>query len=126
LDLLFNQLTRRAMDNVGHYPETVDRYMKLAFRAQAQCRATSETLHEMKYPKPVAFVQQANIANGPQQVNNGQPQASRTGESENAPNKPLEMTDGKRLDFGAASPASRADSELEAVGAIDGTKDAGR
>ncbi len=30
-----------------------------------------QTLFEMKHPQPVAFVKQANIANGPQQVNNG-------------------------------------------------------
>ena len=60
------------MANVGDYPQTVERYMRLALKAQAQSRATAETLHEMKYPKPVAFVQQANIANGPQQVNIGQ------------------------------------------------------
>ena len=30
-----------------------------------------EALAEMKNPHPVAFVKQANIAHGPQQVNNG-------------------------------------------------------
>jgi len=43
--------------------------------AQAQCRATIETLHELKHPRPVAFVQKANIADGPQQLNNGAPPA---------------------------------------------------
>jgi hypothetical protein len=47
-------------------------------------------------------------------------------ENQIAPNKLLEVTDGKRLDVGAATPARRADSQLEAVGAIDGTKDEGR
>jgi hypothetical protein len=70
LDVLFNRMLRQAWNNVGHYPDTVDKYMRLALRAQAQCRATAETLNEMKNPKPVAFVHQANIANGPQQVNN--------------------------------------------------------
>jgi transposase InsO family protein len=52
--------------------------MRLALKAQSQCRATVEALAEMKNPKPVAYVQQANIANGPQQVNNnGVPFASR-------------------------------------------------
>jgi hypothetical protein len=38
----------------------------------------------MKNPKPVAFVQQANIAHGPQQVNNGlnKDETSRARESE--------------------------------------------
>jgi len=44
--------------------------MRPVLKAQSQCRTTIETLSEMKNPKPVAFVQQANIANEPQQVNN--------------------------------------------------------
>jgi hypothetical protein len=71
LDLLFNKLTRNAMDNMeAGYLSATEIYMKLAMRAQSQCRAVAETLHEMKHPRPV-YVGQANIANGPQQVNNG-------------------------------------------------------
>ena len=40
-------------------------------KAQAQCRATLEALAEIKNPHPVAFVKQANISSGHQQVNNG-------------------------------------------------------
>jgi hypothetical protein len=47
-------------------------FMRLALRAQSQCRATLETLATIKNP-PVVFARQANIANGPQQVNNGVP-----------------------------------------------------
>lgn len=71
LDALFNRLVRQGVLNVGQHGEAADRYLRLALRAQAQVRATAETLHEMKHPRPVAFVQQANIAHGPQQVNNG-------------------------------------------------------
>lgn len=46
-----------------------DRFMRLGLKAQDQCRHTLETLAVMKNP-PV-FARQANIANGPQQVNNG-------------------------------------------------------
>jgi len=95
LDLLFNKLTRQAVGNTGSYPETVALYLKLALRAQSQCRAIAETLHEMKYPKPVAFFQRANISNGPQQVNNGPaPQAdgSRAEEIQNVQNELLEDT----------------------------------
>lgn len=45
-------------------PSTID-------KCSTQCRATLETLAEIKNPRPVVFVRQANIANGPQQVNNG-------------------------------------------------------
>src|ERR1017187_7567322 len=70
LDTIFNELARRSSTNLGGYLEAADRYMRLALKAQSQCRATIETLAEIKNPRPVAFVNQANIANGPQQVNN--------------------------------------------------------
>lgn len=44
--------------------------LALAFKAQAQCRQTLETLGNVKFPRATTFVRQANIANGPQQVNN--------------------------------------------------------
>ena len=44
-------------------------YLRVALKAQAQCRATLETLAEMKQP-PTLLARQANIAHGPQQVNN--------------------------------------------------------
>lgn len=50
-------------------------FLKLALRAQSQCRATLEILALIKHPQPVAIVKQANIAAGPQQVNNVQPAA---------------------------------------------------
>jgi hypothetical protein len=56
-------------------------------------------------------------------VNNGQPQVSRVEEFQKVPNKLLEQTDGNRLDVGSSKPTSRVDSDMEAVGAIDWTKD---
>ena len=49
--------------------DQLDRYLRLALKAQGQCRATLETLTEIKRP-PTFIAQQANIAHGPQQVNN--------------------------------------------------------
>jgi len=66
LDALFNNLARRAAANIGEYMNAADTYLRLALRAQAQCRATLETLAIIKNPQPVAFVRQGNIANGPQ------------------------------------------------------------
>jgi hypothetical protein len=123
LDLLFNKLTRQALQNIGHYPDTVSIYMKLALRAQSQCRAAAETLHEMKHPRPVAFFQQANIANGPQQVNNGSAppsQGSRAGEIQNQPNELLEHgSEGKHLDRGTARLATACNTEVATVAEID-------
>ena len=53
----------------AEYVDQVDRYMRLALKAQGQCRATLETLATIKNPL-VVFARQANIAQGPQQVNN--------------------------------------------------------
>jgi len=69
LDAIFNNLAGRAALNMGEYPDAVDRYMRLALKAQSQCRATLETLAVVKNPQPVAFVRQANIGYH-QQVNN--------------------------------------------------------
>ena len=44
--------------------------MRLALKAQSQCRATIEALTNIKNPRPVAYVRQANIGQAVQ-VNNG-------------------------------------------------------
>jgi hypothetical protein len=92
--------------------------MRLALRAQNQCRATLETLAAIKNP-PVVFAKQANIANGPQQVNNGVGTAPRTQGNEilqtqqsEAAHELLPHTRAPSLE-GAANPA------LEAVGEVD-------
>jgi hypothetical protein len=47
----------------------IENYMRMAMRAQNQCRMTLETLATIKNP-PVVFAKQANINNGGQkQVN---------------------------------------------------------
>jgi hypothetical protein len=122
LDALFGNLARRAARNLnaGHR-DACEQYLRLAFKAQAQCRVTWEAIAEIKNPRPVAFVKQANIAHGPQQVNNGPAPAalsSRAEQTENPPSKLLESENGKRMDTGTASAPGRANQELEIVGAI--------
>lgn len=79
LGAMFTSLTRRAQ--AQEYLKQFNAYMTLGLKAQAQCRATLEALAEVKNPRPVAFVKQANIAQGPQQVNNGpSPESSRAEE----------------------------------------------
>ncbi len=70
LDVIFNEMARRAALNIGEHLQATDTYMRLAMRAQGQCRATLQTLGELKNPRQVAFVKQANITHGHQQVNN--------------------------------------------------------
>ena len=79
----------------------------------------------MKNPKPVAFVKQANIANGPQQVNNGVPtqRPPHAGISANQSNELLELSDEQRLDTRTADAAGGAHRQLETVGAVVRTED---
>jgi hypothetical protein len=122
LDAIFNNLAQRAIN--AEYMDNLDRYLRLALKAQSQCRATLETLAAVKNPAPVAFVRQANIANGPQQVNNGvAANASRAGISENQPNKVLEHQHGERLDFGTTGATGSTDSPMETVGAVNRPQD---
>ncbi|TRZ64886.1 MAG: hypothetical protein D4S02_10040 [Rhodocyclaceae bacterium] len=120
LDTLFCNLTSRAQCNmVARYGEAAERYMKLALKAQSQCVRTIEALGELKNPRSVAFVKQANIAHGPQQVNNGVP-----GESPAHGNNPIpsnELSGGSHEllpDTRASALESRIDTPVEAMGEI--------
>ena len=125
LDALFHTLVQRAILNMGEYMGAAEIYMKLALRAQSQCRATWEALSAIKNPPIVGYVKQANIAHGHQQVNNANTATSshsRAQENENSPNELLERKHGSEwLDPGTGSATSRDDSEMEAVGAVDRT-----
>jgi hypothetical protein len=125
LDAIFNNLAKRAID--AEYMNNLETYLKLALRAQSQCRATWEALSTIKNPPVMGYVRQANIAHGPQQVNNAAPDDTpRAPEKSNSENKLLEKKDGERLDTGTTSPTSQADPAMATMGEIDGTKDKGR
>lgn len=123
LDSIFNEMARRAALNVGEHLGATEAYLRLAFKAQAQCRSTLQTLAEIKNPRPVAFVraQQANISQGHQQVNNGVATAHARGETPNQANELLEVENGKRMDAGAPGQAFGADSSMATVEAVDRT-----
>ncbi|WP_412548883.1 hypothetical protein Q2T91_20360 [Ralstonia pseudosolanacearum] len=122
LDMIFNQFARKAAHS--EYLNQLQAHMSLALKAQSQCRATVEALNEIKNPRQVAFVRQANIANGPQQVNNGgsnfetntRPRAH--GNTPGQSTELLEHSNGEWLDTGTASEARRGHQTLEAVGAV--------
>lgn len=116
LNAIFTNLALRAKLNMGDYPDATDRYMRLALKAQTQCRATLETLATIKNP-PTVFARQANIAHGPQQVNNGVPVA-RAENLESEQNKLLEAH-GERLDGRATNPAGTRDYTLAPVGTVN-------
>ena len=127
LDAIFNNLARRAIN--AEYMDNLDRYLKLALRAQSQCRATWEALATIKNPPVMGYVRQANIAHGPQQVNNAPAapdDAPRAGENPNLQNKLLEEKDGERLDTGTTGTPGRADPAMATVGEVDRAEDRGR
>ena len=126
LNTIFAELSRRAAVNMGRDSDATDRYLRLALKAQSQSRASIEALAVIKNP-PV-FARQANIAHGPQQVNNGvqPPQSTRprpteahAREAETTQSKLLDDRHGKWLDTGAQGSASGFDRAMAPVGAVN-------
>ena len=109
LDVLFNNLAQRSGRQDTF--KGIEVLMRLALKAQAQARATAETLSVIKNPMP--YIKQANIANGPQQVNNGTPASA--GKNQSPPNELLEHQHGNTLDIGAQATAGRADPAMATV-----------
>lgn len=123
-DLLFNDMVLRA--RAADTMPKLEAYMRMALKAQQQCASTLRVLGELKNPKSVAFIRQANVAHGPQQVNNGIPPtgAARAHEEDGVPpNKLLEHDDGEWLESGAAGEAGRGNQAVEAVGTVHGPED---
>ena len=121
LQTIFTSLAKRAVhqEMMVHYQT----FLGLALKAQAQSRATISALVDLKYPRQATFVKQANIAHGPQQVNNGTaPERSaqahaHVGESQPKQNELLEDASHERtqLDTRATAAETRGDPTLETV-----------
>ena len=115
LQSLFARLAERGMASTGLAQFEAD--MRLALRAQAQSRATLETLSTIKNP-PVIFAKQANVTTGPQQINNGTA-APRTQENEIEQSKLLREYHGNYLDTRTAGEAIGGDTAMATVETID-------
>lgn len=116
LQALFVRLSERAMEQ-SHMPN-LEGFMRMALRAQSQCRATLETLAAIKNP-PIVYARQANVTTGPQQVNNGIPAPSQAREIES---EQTQLSGGSHEllpDARASGEASRTNPTLEALGEID-------
>jgi len=120
LDAIFNSLAIRSSKQESF--KGIEVMMRLALKAQAQSRATAEALVEIKNPRPVTFVKQANMSQGHQQVNNtftgeseGAGMNHRAGNSQSDQNKLLEADHGQWMGFGAQAATSRGNQTVEAV-----------
>lgn len=117
LQSLFARLAERGM-GCDQAP-AFEANMRMALRAQSQCRATLETLAAIKNP-PIVYAKQANISHGPQQVNNGTLPHSHMEKKINQQNELLEVQHGgERMDTRATGAAIGTDPAMATVGEID-------
>lgn len=118
LQSMFTSLSRRAMQQ--ETMSNMDTFLRMALKAQSQCRMTLETLTTIKNP-PVIYARQANITSGPQQVNNGvAPTTHAHAEKTEKPqNELLEQKTHEQLDTRATATPGRADSAMAPVAEID-------
>ncbi len=117
LEVMFASLARRAkvQDKLLQY----ETHMRLALKAQNQCRATLQALVQLKQPVNTQFIKQANIAQGHQQVNN-------LAEKNITPQNELLKDEYAKLDSRAATKTKRANTELEALDKINRRQNTGR
>jgi len=111
LDELFNSLVMKGLDQT-HMPH-YESFLRLAYKAQSQCRSTLQTLSDIKNPS-VVYAKQANITNGNQQINNGVP-APRTQENKNYSNELLTELPNEALDNRRTGETISVNSELATV-----------
>jgi hypothetical protein len=121
LQSIFMNLSRRATNQ--EYIKNYETYLRLALKAQSQCRTTLETLAIIKNP-PLVFARQANISNGHQQINNLSPQptdnnSSRAEKNKSEQNELLEKHDEQWLEQRTAGAASNQYPELDPLEKIN-------
>lgn len=113
LDGLFHDLAQRGLLNAGVCLNAAEAYMRLAIKAQSQCRATVEALNAMKHLPNVNVVRQANVGQNVQLTSRVVSAKSETEQSEL-----MEGQHGERLDDRAARQAGATDSAMATVGTI--------
>jgi hypothetical protein len=120
LQSLFVGLVERSFKQ--EYLVHMEGFMRLALKAQSQCRATLETLVNIKNP-PLVYAHQANVTTGPQQVNNGVwPNLAR--ETEMSQTQLSGVTNVLPPNRRASGAAGRNDSPLETVDTFNGSPNA--
>jgi len=120
LEALFYKFVRNGANQTGLVQ--FEAQLRVALKAQSQCRMTLETLAEMKNPKSVAFIKQANVAGGHQQVNNKVTNTharARARENGIQQSRLLSEATHETMDTRGTRAAGKADSPVETVGARD-------
>lgn len=128
---IFTSYAKRAQ--IQQYQKNLESFMGMALRAQAQSRATIQALVDLKFPRQATFIKQANVAHGPQQVNNGvlsgpkEPATESPHAHEVDPTEQTKLLEDTRsgsthLDLGATPTTARGHRTVEAVGAVHGAK----
>lgn len=128
LDVIFNALAQRAGANIGTHKDAAETYLRMALKAQSQCRTTLEALAEIKAPKSATFIKQANIA-GQQQVNNGSVVNGGAGSAhEKTPDRSNELlteSPHATLDTRRTGSTGGESSPVETMGKVDRSPDRG-
>lgn len=119
LQSLFARLAERGMGS--DMVPAFEANMRMALRAQSQCRATLETLSTIKNP-PIVYAKQANFAAGHQQVNNGIPAPAQAREIESEQSQLSGVTNELLSDARASGIEGRANPALETVGEVNRAK----
>jgi hypothetical protein len=122
LQTMFTSVARRAahQEQLKHYSV----FMGLALKAQAQSRATISALVDLKYPRQATFIKQANVAHGPQQVNNGPAPAGPVAHAKENQSHQTELLEadhhgGTAMDRRTAPATARSNQAVEAVGTVN-------
>jgi len=115
LNAIFLEMARRAAMNMNDHIHATETYMRMALKAQNQVRLTLETISNLKTPSLV-IAKQTNICNGSQQISNLLTEAQPT---QIQPNQLSGESYELRENAGTQSPSRKADSALEALGAIN-------
>jgi hypothetical protein len=127
LQTLFTCFTTRAAKQ-QHLPN-YQAFMGMALKAQAQSRSTIQTLVDLKSPKHPTFVKQANISQGPQQINNGNTEPFTTSRVEHPSTVKIKLKERNHeqaktigVDTRAPRAPSRTDPAMETMGKVNRTQ----
>ena len=123
LQTIFVSLAKRAQHQ--QYQRNFESFLSLALKAQNQSRSTIQAVIDLKYPRQSTYVNQANIAHGPQQVNNEVGVRKRSGKNDRNELLVGVLDGSKKMDAGATRKAKGRHQEVETMVAVNRTDERG-